>query len=468
MKRLLLFLLQALLIPTGVASAQLVVAPTTSECATSIDGSVVGVPNPLQPPQISPVYSGTLPAGNYFTEFAWYDAASHVTLVSPEVQTQLSATGQLQISPPSNGMPATAAGMQVYIATSSGAETLQGTTTGSNTYIQSTALTTGAAIPGTNTTVCQLIANDAGWPTGTGYQVSLTTPAGNTYPGYPMQWQLLGPGGTINVGNGLPLYNGVVQYPVPILSYPYGHGPQSINGPLSLTNYNLFNVGRVGVGTPTPGWGIDLEGSGLNGMANAVGGYLVNGVAPAPNTCLGSTDGIANDVQIPCLTGVTTYYQTVEANGTAETQRSALNFSTSFTLADSSSPSRTNVSLANTGVTATSYTYPSSITVNPQGQITAITAGSRVGVNYGILASGVCSTSNAANATCTSTVTLSTTEPDTNYAVSCSGVGTITGFPYIAGVAKNTGSVAVTISNGQGSAAEVSTYSEIDCTIVGT
>lgn len=237
MKNFLLFLLQLLLLPAGQLSAQLVVAPTTSECATSIDGSVVGVPNPLQPPQISPVFSGTLPSGNYFTVFAWYDAASHVTLVSPEVQTQLSATGQLQISPPSSGMPATAAGMEVFIGTTSGAETLQGTTTGSATFIQSTPLSSGTALPSTNTTLCQIIANDAGWPTGTGYQVSLTTPAGDTYPGYPMQWQLLGPGGTINVGNGLPRYNGVVTYPVPILASPYGHATQSITGGLNLGNY---------------------------------------------------------------------------------------------------------------------------------------------------------------------------------------------------------------------------------------
>jgi hypothetical protein len=268
--------------------AQVVVAPTTAECATSIDGSVVGTPNPLETPQVSPAFSGTLPSGNYFTVFAWYDAASHVTLVSPEIQTQLSATGELVIAPPASGMPATAVGMQVYIATSSGTETLQGTTTGSGSFTQSTALASGAAVPSTNNTICSLIANDAGWPTGTGYNVSLTTPGGDTYPGYPMQWQLLGPGNSINLSAGLPRYNGVVNYPVPILAQPYGHAPQSISGPLSLTNYNLTQVGKIGLGTAVPAWAIDAEGAGVLGAINANVGYLFNGAAPTGHVLLGN------------------------------------------------------------------------------------------------------------------------------------------------------------------------------------
>lgn len=236
------FLLALLLITACHAQ---VIPSVTAECATSIDGSVVGVPNPLQPPQVAAVYSGTLGSGNYFVEIAWYDAASHVTLVSPEIEIQLTGTGQIQVSPPSSGMPASAAGMDVYIGATSGSETLQGSIAGSATYIQSVPLVTGTAIPTTNTTLCQVIANDAGWPSGTGYGVSATTPAGQTLPGFPMQWQLLGPGGIVNVSQGLPLYNGTVQYPVPILALPYGHGPQSISGNLSLGNYSL----AAGAGT---------------------------------------------------------------------------------------------------------------------------------------------------------------------------------------------------------------------------
>ena len=61
---------------TTVLNAQVIPA-VTAECATSVDGSVVGVPNPLQPPQTAVVYSGTLPAGNYFVQTAWYDAAEY-------------------------------------------------------------------------------------------------------------------------------------------------------------------------------------------------------------------------------------------------------------------------------------------------------------------------------------------------------------------------------------------------------
>lgn len=230
--------LLAVMLLAGVGYAQVIPA-ITAECATSTDGSVVGVPNPLSPPLVSPGFSGTLPAGNYFVVYTWYDAANHVTLASPELLVQLTATGNLVVNPPASGAPASAVGMQVFIGTTSGSETLQGSVIGSAAYTQSTPLVTGTGLPVVNTTVCQVVANDAGWPTGTGYNVTATSPAGDTLPGYPSQWQLLGPGNTINLSQGLPLYNGVVQYPSPILAVPYGHGPQSISGPLSLGNYPL-------------------------------------------------------------------------------------------------------------------------------------------------------------------------------------------------------------------------------------
>jgi len=226
--------------------AQVVVPPITAECATSIDGSVVGTPNPLNPPIVAAIYSGTLGSGTYFVEEAWYDAATHTTLVSPEVQIQLTATGEIQENTSASGLAATVVGRKIYIGTSSGSETLQGSVVGTAAYYQSVPLVSGTAIPSLNTTVCQIIANDAGWPTGTGYQVTMTSSAGATFPGYPQQWQLLGPGNTINLGQGIPFYNGTVSYPIPILARPYGHGPQSISGPLSVTSINasvgyLFN-----------------------------------------------------------------------------------------------------------------------------------------------------------------------------------------------------------------------------------
>jgi hypothetical protein len=347
-----------------------VVVPTTAECATSTDGSVVGVQNPLDVPVVAAGYTGTLPAGNYYVQIGWYDTSSHVTLVSPEVSVQLSGTGQLQVSPPISGMPATAVGMDVYIGANSGAETLQGTTIGAATFTQSTPLTSGAAVPTTNTTVCKIIANDAGWPTGTGYNVSLTTPSGATMPGYPMRWQLLGPGGTVNLGQGLPYYNGTVNYPIPILAIPYNHAPQSISGPLSMTGYSISQVLSLGVGTSLPAYGVDVEGVGNRSYINAKGGYLVNGGGGSSGFCLGS-DGTAYNTSYAC--GSTVYYQTWETNGTAVTQAITANFVSPLTV--STSGAVTTVGLEDSGVVAGTYTYPASISVDPYGLITSITAG---------------------------------------------------------------------------------------------
>jgi hypothetical protein len=279
---------------------------TTNTCATSIDGSVVGIQNPLTATINSTSGSGSLGSGVYYTVYEWYDAAGHVTLVSSETATTLSATGSLVVNPPSTGVPALAEGMDVFIGVTSGGETLQGQTTGSVSFVQSSALTSGAAPASSNTTLCQVTANDAVWPTGTGYNVSMTDQYGNPIPNYPMQWQLMGAGTTINLSNGLPYYHGVVYYPVPILSAPANHGTQSISGALSLGGYNLTGVGKLGVGTSTPGWGVDVEGSGLSSIINAAGGYLVNGSGGTSGQQLCS-DGTYYDT--PC--DPFGYYQTV-------------------------------------------------------------------------------------------------------------------------------------------------------------
>ncbi len=70
----------------------------------------------------------------------------------------------------------------MYIGTTSGGETLQGSTIGTASFIQSTALTAGAAPPTTYNTICKIVANDAMYPLGTGYTVALTNAAGNSLP----------------------------------------------------------------------------------------------------------------------------------------------------------------------------------------------------------------------------------------------------------------------------------------------
>jgi len=351
-----------------------IVVATTVSCATSVDGSVVGVPNPLYPPIVSVGYSGTLGSGNYFVQIAWYDAAGHLTLVGPEVQIQLAATGQIQVNLPASGQPANSVGMKVYIGTTSGGETLQGATTGAGTFTQSTPLTTGAAEPSTNTTVCQIVANDAGWPTGTGYQVSMTTPGGDTVPGYPQQWQLLGPGQTINLGMGIPLYNGTVTYGSTIQARPYNHGAQSISGPLSMTGYSITQVSALGVGTSVPAWPIDVE----NGAVNTTGGYIyAGGQGVTTGQCLvAGSDAYKTFVPGSCLPSAL-YYQTVSEAGTSLPQQTTLNFDGTVVASNSTSPARTNVGLPAVG-TAGTYANPLSITTDAYGRVTAATAGSAV------------------------------------------------------------------------------------------
>ena len=289
-----------------------VVINTTSYCATSTDGSVVGILNPLVASIVTPAFTGTLPAGNYYVKYAWYIPHSPFpleTLPSPETVVNLSATGEIQVAPPPGPLPAGVTGMRVYIGTTSGGEQYQGNTTGTSVYTQSVPLITPGGPSTTNTTVCTQVANDAGWPTGTGYTVSVADPSGNTLPGYPMQWQLLGPGTSINLSNGLPYYHGVVTFPTPILASPLNHAAQSISGPLSMSGYDVVNVGHLGVGTGLPAWGVDVEGDTLAGAINAKTGYLING-SGGTNNQVPCSDGTYIDHFCTVAVGAI-YYQTV-------------------------------------------------------------------------------------------------------------------------------------------------------------
>jgi len=157
---------------------------TSTYCGTSSNGAVVGVPNPNAAPAVSQLFSGTLTAGTYFVEYSFYDFSGNETLVSPEV--------------------------------GGGAVSIE---------YEYPLDKTNAPSPTTTTE---------------GYTVSLTDQAGNTFPGYPMQWQILGANTTINLSNGIPYYHGVVTLPAPLLASPLNQATQSINGSLSLGAYTLY------------------------------------------------------------------------------------------------------------------------------------------------------------------------------------------------------------------------------------
>ena len=231
--------LQFTLSQSAVVSGTSSVAPSTVSCYTSSLGNVVGVPDPLVLPITSTnTASGTLAAGTYYVEIAYVQNGAVYSLPSPEATVILTAQGTINVTAPVV-QPASASGFAVYIGSTSGAETLQGTVTGWTQFQQSSALVNGAAPQTTNNSACNLWFSDSLIPSGTFYTVNLLSKNGSQIAGYPQTWCTYGGnGGNINVSQGTPSgsscgTNGVF-YPTPILASP-GSTTQTINGNLTVT-----------------------------------------------------------------------------------------------------------------------------------------------------------------------------------------------------------------------------------------
>jgi len=252
-------------------SASIVTSPVN--CYTDAFGNVVGLPNPLTAPAASSSAGSGLPAAAYRVRYTWANSSGE-TVAGPALVITTTLTGSLTVQVPPNP-PAGASVWNIYIGTSAVAETLQATQIApfTNYTTSSSSLLAGAALPAANTSACSLRFNDELQPSYTGYNVTLTTSGGAAIPGFPQKWYLSGgSSGTINVGSGLPLYNGVVSYPQPIISNPAQSGTQSIGGPLSLGTFGL-TAGTGGFFAPSTPQSPALQiGAPNTGILNASNG----------------------------------------------------------------------------------------------------------------------------------------------------------------------------------------------------
>lgn len=167
----------------------------------------------------------------------------------------------------------------------------------------------------------------------------------------------------------------------------------------------------------TPGDGL---GSISLAAVNVNIGYVFNGgTGVTTGQCLvaGSTAQHLFTPQ-PCVNSSTVFYQTVDANGTGLTQRSALNFDSHFTLADSASPSMTTASLNTTGSEAKVVTASAAGTSG-----NCVTWDGSAGVGDFGTPCGVAVTQNVV----TGSRSFGTTYHNTGVAELLSGYGTITG-----------------------------------------
>lgn len=230
-----------------------VLATSPTNCYTSTDGSIVGVPNSLVAPSVSNSgVGGTIPAATYFVKIAYWNATG-VGLATPSgtVTTTTGSTSSITVNMPAL-QPATASGIKIYVGTVSGSETLQATVTGFGSSAVLTSYSAGTALPSTNTSTCSIAFNDTLIPSYTTYRTSLVDANGNTVPGFPQNYYFAG-AGPLNLALQFPAGNLKALFPSAIIASPSGQTTQSINGGLTVSGLITLASGvkiQVASGAP--------------------------------------------------------------------------------------------------------------------------------------------------------------------------------------------------------------------------